>query len=256
MSHVKFVIFAGRELGVRALEACLCLNIPPELVIINQDEVNTNKKSQKTVQNICENNNIPWIGFKDIERMESSSLFAKNLYQVAFSTFCNRIIPDWLISRFTLGITNLHFSQLPKYKGQYPTVYAIFNGDLETAVTLHWINSKPDDGDIIYQQPVQIKSTDTGYTLFTKCLDVAEEIFKKQLFFATKNAWPRRKPQIKNSEKINHKLPNDGNLDWSWQGHKIERFLRALYHPNYPLPNLKIGNMTFSLQLKKESDTL
>ena len=61
---------------------------------------------------------------------------------------------------------NIHFSLLPRYKGMYPSVMPILNGESETGVTLHVIRFGIDTGEIIAQQKIKIDSTMTSYDLY------------------------------------------------------------------------------------------
>ena len=42
---------------------------------------------------------------------------------------------------------------LPKYRGIYPVFWAMINGEKEIGITIHFINEKIDDGDIILISP-------------------------------------------------------------------------------------------------------
>lgn len=54
------------------------------------------------------------------------------------------------------GCINIHSAPLPRYRGMFPSFWALYNDEAETAVTVHYMTSKLDDGDIIRQEPVVI----------------------------------------------------------------------------------------------------
>ncbi len=76
---------------------------------------------------------------------------------------------------------NVHFSKLPKYKGVYPAVHPILNGEKESGVTLHLIDDGIDTGDIIAQATIAIDIKDTSRDLYLKQTDYAFKLLKDNL---------------------------------------------------------------------------
>lgn len=54
----------------------------------------------------------------------------------------------------SLKIFNIHYSQLPYYKGRHPTYWATVCGEKEIGITLHLITDKIDEGEIIGQEKI------------------------------------------------------------------------------------------------------
>ncbi len=57
---------------------------------------------------------------------------------------------------------NLHFGPLPRYRGVSTITWQIMNGEEETGVTLHYIDSGIDSGDIIAVDRFNIDPQDTA----------------------------------------------------------------------------------------------
>lgn len=76
---------------------------------------------------------------------------------------------------------NIHFSLLPKYRGCYPTAWALINNETETGATLHKIDAGIDTGDIIAQHEVEILPTDGNKQVYPKCTDAGFALFKEWL---------------------------------------------------------------------------
>ncbi|MBC7946993.1 MAG: phosphoribosylglycinamide formyltransferase [Chitinophagaceae bacterium] len=79
-------------------------------------------------------------------------------------------IPDSLIAAYRGRIINIHPALLPKYggKGMYgDNVHAavIAAGDKETGITIHYVDEKYDNGDIIYQARCPVHPDDTPASL-------------------------------------------------------------------------------------------
>jgi len=98
---------------------------------------------------------------------------------LALIYFYGQIIPEEILRLPKYGFWNIHFSALPKYRGPAPVVYSLIMGDQETAVTFIQTDAKLDHGDIIAQQPVKIKPTETKIKLEERLHNVAYEMFIK-----------------------------------------------------------------------------
>lgn len=67
-----------------------------------------------------------------------------------------------------LGCINLHAGPLPRYAGMMPGFWAMAKGEKETAVTLHSMTEKLDEGQIFMQWPLPILPEDTHHSLLVK----------------------------------------------------------------------------------------
>ena len=75
---------------------------------------------------------------------------------VFISTEYDRIIKPHLFK--TKWLYNIHFSLLPAYKGVYPSVWPILNGEKYAGVTLHKMDQGIDTGDIIAQKRFRLSA--------------------------------------------------------------------------------------------------
>lgn len=66
----------------------------------------------------------------------------------------------------THGGINYHPSLLPKYRGGSAIAWAILHGELQTGVTIHYIDDGVDTGDIVLQESVSIAPDDTTASLY------------------------------------------------------------------------------------------
>lgn len=83
------------------------------------------------------------------------------------------LIPENLVKAFPKKIVNIHPALLPKYggKGMYgmkvhEAVKA--SGDTRTGITIHLVNSKYDEGEVLAQKSVEVLPTDTAHDIATK----------------------------------------------------------------------------------------
>jgi len=75
-----------------------------------------------------------------------------------------KLVPEQVINAFPGRIVNIHPALLPAYggKGMYG------NGERESGITIHYVNNRYDEGDIIFQAKCEVNPSDTPDTLAQK----------------------------------------------------------------------------------------
>lgn len=92
-----------------------------------------------------------------------------------------QIIPKELIECPRLGCINVHASLLPKLRGGAPIHKAIIEGHSKTGITIMYMNTKMDEGDIINQEEIPILDTDTASLLHDKLSILGKKLLLKTL---------------------------------------------------------------------------
>ena len=77
------------------------------------------------------------------------------------------ILPNWMLTSCRLGVWNLHFSMLPRWRGASPINYAILQGDKITGVSLMRLTQGLDEGPILAQCCRPITTRDDASSLLT-----------------------------------------------------------------------------------------
>jgi len=81
----------------------------------------------------------------------------ENTYNIDIVVSFGYLLPESVISKFALGVLNVHGSLLPKYRGAAPIIHAIRNGETVTGITIMKIEAKRfDTGDILSQRNLEI----------------------------------------------------------------------------------------------------
>lgn len=96
------------------------------------------------------------------------------------------LIPEYLVEAFDKKMINIHPALLPKYggKGMYGKyVHQAVKeaGDAESGITIHYVNTKYDDGDIVFQARCPIDKRDNPEEIARKVLKLEHEYFPKVL---------------------------------------------------------------------------
>ena len=130
-----------------------------------------------------------------------------------------------------LGCVNLHPALLPKYRGSNPLQWVIINNESETGVTMHYMNSRFDAGDIIAQRRVPIGPEDTWLDVRARVADATRELLREEIprVLAQKN--DRIVQNEAEASSFTRRRPEDGKIDWSLSARDIHNLIRALVAP-------------------------
>ena len=96
------------------------------------------------------------------------------------------LMPKKIIEKFPKQIINIHPALLPKYggKGMYGNKVhqeVIYNKEKETGITIHYVNEKYDEGEIIFQKKCNVDTNDTVDSLAKKIHSLEYEYFPKTI---------------------------------------------------------------------------
>jgi methionyl-tRNA formyltransferase len=154
---------------------------------------------------------------------------------LGLSVMFGYILDPKFIEFFPSGIINLHPSYLPYNRGHYPNVWCIIE-KTPAGVTLHYIDSGIDTGDIIAQMKVDIDPADTGKSLYHKLEQAGVELFKKTWPLIERKSSAARK-QIKNEGTFHRSKDIDRidpiQLDRQYSARELINILRARNFPPY-----------------------
>ncbi len=92
------------------------------------------------------------------------------------------LIPGYILKSFPQRIINIHPALLPSYggKGMYGMKVheaVIAAGDIQSGITIHYVNEKYDEGDIVFQAKCPIGKEDTPEMLAAKIHELEYEHF-------------------------------------------------------------------------------
>jgi methionyl-tRNA formyltransferase len=98
---------------------------------------------------------------------ETRALWESLRVELAIVVAYGHILPGWMLDSCPLGVWNLHFSILPRWRGAAPVNHAILAGDSETGVTLMGITRGLDAGPVVavHRRPIGLEDTAEGLLL-------------------------------------------------------------------------------------------
>lgn len=94
------------------------------------------------------------------------------------------LVPGYLVADFENQIVNIHPALLPKYGGKGMYGMHVHNavkeaGESESGITIHFVNSHYDEGDIIEQFSCQLDPTDSPEDIARKVQKLEHENYPK-----------------------------------------------------------------------------
>lgn len=153
---------------------------------ININLIVSNKKEAFVVQRAINNN----INYKIISKSDFNNknyvldiLDDNNIDFIVLAGFL-LLIPEFLIQKYPKKIINIHPALLPKYggKGMYGMHVhesVIKNNDQISGITIHYVNEKYDEGQIVFQAECRINDSDTPESLANKIHELEYRHFPK-----------------------------------------------------------------------------
>jgi methionyl-tRNA formyltransferase len=134
-----------------------------------------------------------------------------------------KILPQALIDSFPLGILNIHYSLLPKYRGASPVESALLANDSVTGVAIQQMVLALDAGDILALTEVQIEPTETTRELRARLISIGANLlaeilpsFEDDTISRTQQneSLATRCKKIKKEDGLLN-LSNDSQLNWN-----------------------------------------
>lgn len=185
----KKVIFMGTpEFAVPILQM-LIENTEVILVVTQPDKEVGRKKEKKfsPIKELALKNNIEV--FQPIKIREDYEYILSKNPDIIITCAYGQIIPNALIETPEYSAINVHASLLPKLRGGAPIHHAIIDGYDKTGITIMYMSSKMDAGDIISQKEITINDKDNVGTLHDKLSKIGTELLKETLplIFEQKN---------------------------------------------------------------------
>ena len=100
-----------------------------------------------------------------------------------------------IILKFKKNIINLHHSYLPFSRGWQPIFWTVYDTK-PLGVSIHYVNSEIDSGDIIAQKKINYKNNNSLNELYIKVRTELTKLFKKNWISIKKNKNKSKKNKI------------------------------------------------------------
>jgi methionyl-tRNA formyltransferase len=138
-----------------------------------------------------------------------------------------KLIPQDLLQLPKFGWINVHFSQLPKWRGAAPVQWAILSGDKTSGITVFQLDKGMDTGPTYLTHEIDINPMERSDELLDRLSVIGADLAIKTVDLISQNVPPSPQSDIDASLAPKFKK-SDGKLDWNMQIDKIENQYRAL----------------------------
>ena len=163
-------------------------------------------------------------------QFEDADLTAHDL--ILMLSYDSIIPPDRLrLTRFV----NFHNGLLPQYRGARSNVWPILNGESSAGVTCHAIWAQLDAGPIIATRSFSLSREETGRSLYRRLAAASILLFRDKLELLVAGAYQ----EVTQDACIAHLYKKISvnfesvEIDFSRGSSFVERFVRALYFPEF-----------------------
>lgn len=112
------------------------------------------------------------------ERIDDAFIASLKTYGCTYAIVVayGKILPQALIDAFPLGILNIHYSLLPKYRGASPVEGALLRGETVTGVSIQQMVYELDAGDVLATKEVAILPDETTRELRPRLVSLGSEL--------------------------------------------------------------------------------
>lgn len=169
-----------------------------------------------------------------LTKKEITDVFGNDI-DLGISVNYVNIIDEEVIAMFKYGILNAHGGDLPQYRGNACSAWAIINGERKVGLCIHkMIGGELDSGNIIVRDYYKIQTNTYIADIYKWFEAVIPELFINALNLIEKdpNYFLERQSQKKqNILRCYPRTPEDGKIDWSKSAEEIHRLVRASSEP-------------------------
>jgi methionyl-tRNA formyltransferase len=176
---------------------------------------------------------IPFVVHQNINSKEFRGFLTDSACDIFVSMSFNQIFKKEVIDIPSNKIINCHAGKLPYYRGRNILNWALINDEKEFGVTVHYVDSGIDTGDIILQRVYFINDDDSYSTLLNRSYMYCAEI----LIDAIKVIQSGEVKRIRQDSihPVGSYFPQrklgDEKLDWSLPSRGVFNFVRAISKP-------------------------
>jgi methionyl-tRNA formyltransferase len=253
MKNLRIVFMGTPEFAVATLGALLINGVDVVGVVTAPDKPSGRgrkivKSAVKEFAEFSKLNILQPTNLKEPEFIQS----LKDLHADFFIVVAFRMLPEAVWKIPPRGTINLHASLLPDYRGAAPINHAIMNGETVTGITTFFIDDKIDTGAILLKEEVTISPLENAGELHDRLMKFGARLVIRTITDLIQNKLTPT-PQDKFSDKTPKLAPKihpaDCIIDWNYDAHRINNFIRGL--APYPCARSSFksdtGNISFKI---------
>ena len=223
-------------LNGKMLTEILCKRMDIKGLITLSENADDKSNEYYDYSNYCRNNNLECIKLNkyNFSSLEDRDLLEKLDIDLIIIASWQRLVPEWLIKKCSIGIIGAHGSHegIERGRGRSPQNWAILTGQKRFILSIFWIEPGADDGSIIDTEEFEYLPTDTILVSYVQVNTLKAEMILRNI---RNGRIPNKEgtPQSDDAFYLPQRIKEDGQIDWNRDAIEISNMVRALTKP-YP----------------------
>lgn len=227
----RLVFFGNERLATgvttttSTLQALLDAGYEVDAVVVQAATGRSRKSRPLEIADVAQTHGIPLLTSASWPEIEQQLRQAQPTAAVLVAY--GKLVPEHIIDLFAAGITNLHPSLLPAYRGPTPIEQAILDGATQTGVSLMRLTKAMDTGPVYGQTTATLTGHESKQDLADRLLDLGAKLLIHHLPYilaGTAKPQPQAEPQASYTPLL---TVASGQLDWFKPAAQLEREVRA-----------------------------
>ncbi len=163
------------------------------------------------------------------------------------------ILPEEFLNIPKHGCINVHPSLLPRWRGAAPIQRSIEYGDNLSGITIMQMNGRLDEGDIIYQEPIEIDKNKTAGEIEEKFISIGKHVMSVTIDSIIENNFMLFPQDHKLSTYAKKISKNEAKINWEDTAKSIHNKIMA-FNP-WPIAEASLDGQRIRI-FKSEYDKI
>lgn len=246
---MRVIFMGGKQVGCEILKY-LCTKAPDTEVVgvfVNPNDMDAGRW-YPSASEIAVEGDVPVFMALNVNKPDWVGRLKGLAPQIIVVAYYNQILSREVFE-IPQQCINVHLAKTERYRGCYPTTWALLNGDRETGVTIHHIIEEVDAGAVIAQRIVQIHNWDTGRSLYERCSAEAASLFKETWPLIIAGVAPHWRSFVPMPDlQIHHRPFPRWQIAFDGTPHQIANHIRAMTFAPFPPPYFMIGDTKYEVR--------
>ncbi|PTW91734.1 methionyl-tRNA formyltransferase [Microbacteriaceae bacterium MWH-Ta3] len=221
----RSLVFAGSPpVAVPYLDALVAAGFDVTMVITREDSPVGRKRvlTPTAVANAAERLGIPVVKANRL-----TNVHVPDGTELGVVVAYGGLVPDSLLAEPVHGWLNVHFSELPRWRGAAPLQRAMMAGENSVGVTIFRLVSELDAGDVAHVTPVALGDYETA----TEALERIARFTASDLSYVVESVCAGEavfRPQVGTPTFAAKLSRSDGRIDWASPSTRIDAIIRGV----------------------------
>lgn len=222
---MKVLYFGDGEWATNCLKALIASDVNLVGVVLRQNP------TSDCLEQLANHLKLPVYKDYNVNSSAFCSLIGELGVNLNVSMSFDQKIKEPLLSLADKGFINCHAGNLPYYRGRSVINWAIINNESFIGLTIHYMDSGYDTGDIILQEKVSINVDDDYQVVLYKVIEAFPALLVKAIKQIENNTATRTKQSHLEGTYFPKRMPGDEVINWHDTSLNIYNFIRALAKP-------------------------